>query len=581
MSNRNNTSEEDYLDSLLRSITGAADEQSDSDSLDDSLLEEEINFGNEDNIGASDEEFLSDFEKEFFGDSDEELLGGIMDEVDSVQEEAPLVMPSNVDVQPEMMTVPDVQLEPEVQIEPELQMQPNIQPEANEEVNLDDDMESLRAAFATETMSDAEQASIADDMPDLEQLLADMDDTEEQALVNEAIASEDTAVEEDLKGLYDILGMEEGEGELPDDIEEKPKKKGLFSRKEKKEKPPKEKKKKNKKEKKSREDLQTEIDDDFSDFGDIDLGSLGGGMSDDDEAFGLDDSNASEEIGGDLGLDDSIFDDMGENDRLMKQMDDGEIDEDELLGDEEDPKEKKKREKKEKKEKAKKEKAEKAKNAKSAKAKKPKKEKEKKVKEPDEIIKVPTIFIIFAISFVVVVVIGAKLGGDYYHYNEQFYEAIALYVYGSEPEEGEVIDQEKYESKFNDAYTLLRGLEMKETDHQTFFDQLETIMLMDRHYEAFKTYMLLEDFEHGLDSLIKAVKMYDKYQNEARELECFDEMTVVLGWVDAKLKAVYGVTESQAREMYMIKDDDEYAVVVRSIAAEARLNYQKNNVEEE
>ena len=84
MSNRNNTSEEDYLDSLLRSITGAADEQSDSDSLDDSLLEEEINFGNEDNIGASDEEFLSDFEKVFFGDSDEELLGGIMDEVDSV-----------------------------------------------------------------------------------------------------------------------------------------------------------------------------------------------------------------------------------------------------------------------------------------------------------------------------------------------------------------------------------------------------------------------------------------------------------------------------------------------------------------
>ena len=52
----------------------------------------------------------------------------------------------------------------------------------------------------------------------------------------------------------------------------------------------------------------------------------------------------------------------------------------------------------------------------------------------------------------------------------------------------------------------------------------------------FNSYLaLLEDYEHGLDSLIKAVKMYDKYQNTARDLGCFDDMTVILGWVDHKL----------------------------------------------
>ena len=93
--------------------------------------------------------------------------------------------------------------------------------------------------------------------------------------------------------------------------------------------------------------------------------------------------------------------------------------------------------------------------------------------------------------------------------------------------------------------------------------------------------MLNEDFAHGLDSLVKAVKMYDKYQNEARELKCFDEMTVVLGWVENKLTTTYGVSLSEARELSMIKDDDDYAVKVRTIAAKVEAEYNKNKVDEE
>ena len=183
--------------------------------------------------------------------------------------------------------------------------------------------------------------------------------------------------------------------------------------------------------------------------------------------------------------------------------------------------------------------------------------------------------------FVLIVVLVAKIGGEYYHYNERFYEAVSLYVYGNDLEEGETLDQEAYESKFDDAYNLIYGMEMKEDDHQVFYNQLTTIMLMDRHYEAYKSFMLNDDYAHGLDSLIKAVKMYDKYQNEARELKCFDEMTVVLGWVETKLVSTYGLSVSEARELSMIKDDDEYAVKVREIAAKAEANKINNNGNEE
>ena len=122
---------------------------------------------------------------------------------------------------------------------------------------------------------------------------------------------------------------------------------------------------------------------------------------------------------------------------------------------------------------------------------------------------------------------------------------------------------------------------MKEKDHQVFYDQLTTIELMDCHYQAYRSFMMMEDYAHGLDSLIKAIKMYDKYQNEARDLKCFDEMTVVLGWVDTGLNKTYGITQSEARELSMIRDDDDYAVKVRAIAAKAEEAHNKNKVDEE
>lgn len=547
MSDKNNISEEDYLDSLLRAITNEDVADNKPENAESEMLDELIGF--EDAVGTdgSEEDFLSDFERELnisdetLYDIDNDILGAIGE---AVSEEV-----SDTDMTSENTFVRE---------EPEM----------------------AENSFTDEIESQLEMDSISES----EEL--ELEQAEEKAIVEEAIAQEDSSVEEDLKGLYNILGMEGAQGELPDNIEETPKKKGkkekkkgLFSRKDKKKKAQLEEQlnamEANQGEAENNTDAMDAFDESILSGFDDNLTSENSENID----FGLDETVSLDDSAMDFGqgFDDSIFDEMSENEQLIQQMDAGEIDEADLLSDDE-PKGKKKKKKKEKKEKKeKKKKAPAKKNAKKT----AKVKKEKKPKDPDDIIKIPVVFVVFAISFVAVVVLMAKIGGDYYHYNQKFYEAISLYVYGNELEEGETLDEEKYETKFTKAYSMLSGMEMKEKDHQTFYNQLETIMLMDHHYEAYKTYMLLEDFDHGLDSLIKAVKMYDKYQNQARELDCFDEMSVVLSWVNSKLESTYGLTESQARELSMLSDDNEYAVQVRTIAETARSEYEKNKVEEE
>lgn len=517
MADKNNIADENYLDNLLKAITGEGEDVSEQTSAD------ELDFDSALKQNDSEEAFLSDFEKEFFEDSesdvqfdDSDLFGGFDDA-------------------------------------------------------------SMDTGIAAE-----------------EEVAKD--------LVDAAVDVGDTSVEEDLQGLYGILGVDNAEEGLPENVEDKPKKKGLFGRKDKEKK---EKKPKEKKEKKSKKDDAQGAEEIANDAQGVSNGlegldvealfdNVGNSSTDGEEGFdmsgdlgfSLDDSSsmdmgADDSTGFDFGLDDSGFGDIAEseNDMLIRQMEEGELDEDELLANDDETdskkakKEKKKKEKKEKKEKAKKEKA--PKKAKPAKVKKEKAPKVKKPTDPDDIIHVPIIAIILMLSFVVVAVVAAKMGGDYYYYQERIYDAVELYV------DTDQTDIEKYEGRYSEAYRLLSGLEMRNKEHQAFFDQVQTIMFMDQHYEAYKNYMLLENFDNGLDSLIKAIKMYDKYQNQARDLGCFDDMTVILSWVDDKLENTYGITESRARELSMLEDDQEYAIAVRAIAHEAEAKYLEMKAEEE
>ncbi len=533
MADKNNIADENYLDNLLKAITGETEEDTT-----DKINEDELEFESAIKDTGLDDEFLSDFEKEFFDDDESKMLDDMFGEVKD----------KNV-----------------------------------------------------ETSSVSEEPSASNESDVSELFASQMSDIGE------------SSVEEDLQGLYGILGVENATDNISENVVEEPKKKGLFGRKKKEKAPKKEKEKKPKKEKNKKSDNESVAmaynavtegaDNSFADelnepvqsvdpaLEGIDVealfnsgnafgGEVGGfNMPDGFSLDGAETISFGSDENGDLtfGLDDSGFgsSNENENDMLIRQMEDGDLEE-EIL-EEESGKGKKKKKEKKPKEKKSKDKGDKKEKA-SKKAKKPKKVKEPKVKkpkEPDEIVNIPVVAIVFMLSFVVVAVVAAKMGGDYYFYQERIYDAVALYV------DTDQTNVEAYEGRYSEAYRLLSGMKMRNKEHQAFYDQVQTIMFMDRHYEAYKGYMLLENFDNGLDSLIKAVKMYDKYQNKARELGCFDDMTVILSWVSSKLNDVYGITESRARELYMLTDDREYANIVRDIAGKAETKYLETKVEKE
>lgn len=377
--------------------------------------------------------------------------------------------------------------------------------------------------------------------------------------------------EEDMQGLYDILGVNDAEENQDNDEismleKEKPKKKNKKD-----EKAKKAKKKlgfgKKKKSKKSEEetddfdlDLGMNLGMDLSDDG-LNKGSMEQNPDEDLDDPGLSIHSGIEEMG--LGGFEDIF--MGGEETESQPdsktgigiLDDYDDDDDDMSDDEEEEPKKKEKKKKEKKEKKPKEK--------KTKEKKPKKEKpkkEKKPKEPDQIIRIPVPFIVFCISIIVFLVVGLKLGGNYKYYMERTDAALTYYL----------------DKNFDAAYDELRGLELNEKD-VNFYNQVETIMFVQRHYTSYKSLYSLKKYDQALFTLLRGVKMYDKYKDIAREYNCYDDMTLVLGWITTALQEKYGLTESAARELNLITDRYEYAEKIYSLADEAEAR--ENALEEE
>ncbi len=379
----------------------------------------------------------------------------------------------------------------------------------------------------------------------------------EDSLNEGAENSAEETPENQVSDLMNIMGITEEDEEAGEENKGKPKKKkkektknkkGFFS--------------KHKKEKDSESELDGDLEKgvDFSDneaqmgnssdsvdinaneSGDVDmfnLDAIANNAESDDYSFGLDMDFGEEEN-----------QDLDENENLIRQMDRGEIDEEEILSEEG------KEEKGKKKEKKKKEK-----KPKKAKVKKVKAPRVKKPKEPDEIIPIPKVLLIFSFSFIVLLVICLIFGGNLKYYNEKMQRATTFYV------------NKDYEA----AYGEISGLSIREKD-QDFYNQVFTVMLVSHQYTAGKNLLTVGDYEQALHSYLKGIAMYDKYQNQARDLNCLDEMNGVLEQLNKELNDTFGLTESKARGLNLLDSKEEYAYNVKVLAKKImEKNQEKNN----
>lgn len=597
MADKKTMSDEDYLDSLLKSITGSEnskdEEYKDKDESDFAkALEKEI--------GLKDDEdtFLNDIENDLFANGEVLSEAGQEDddEDNSIDEVNGYEALTDTAKSNDDLNVAEVDNKKKKKNtkkglfgrnkkivisdnsdntdENQAEKQAEKQAENQTESQTEKQAEKQRASIDTTDNSNTPEDTVtenteAEDFDDFSLDFGndyndnfDMEFDEDNASKSEGSLNEgaenpaEETPENQVSDLMNIMGITEEDEEAGEENKGKPKKKkkektknkkGFFS--------------KHKKEKDSESELSGDLEKgvDFSDneaqmgnssdnvdinaneSGDADmfnLDAIANNAESDDYSFGLDMDFGEEEN-----------QDLDENENLIRQMDRGEIDEEEILSEEG------KEEKGKKKEKKKKEK-----KPKKAKVKKVKAPRVKKPKEPDEIIPIPKVLLIFSFSFIVLLVICLIFGGNLKYYNEKMQRATTFYV------------NKDYEA----AYGEISGLSIREKD-QDFYNQVFTVMLVSHQYTAGKNLLAVGDYEQALHSYLKGIAMYDKYQNQARDLNCLDEMNGVLEQLNKELNDTFGLTESKARELNLLDSKEEYAYNVRTLAKKIMEKNQEEN----
>lgn len=581
MADKKTMSDEDYLDSLLKSIT-----ESESSKDEEYKDKDESDFAKalEEEIGLKDDEdtFLNDIENDLFANGEVLSEEEEDDEDNSIDEVNGYEALTDTAKSNDDLNVAEVDNKKKKKNTKKGLFGRNkkIVISDNSDNTDENQAENQRASIDTadnsntpeDTVTENTEAEDFDDFSldlgnDFENDYNDNFDMEfdednvsksEDSLNEGAENSAEETPENQVSDLMNIMGItkedeeagKENKGKSKKKKKEKTKnKKGFFS--------------KHKKEKDSESELDGDLEKgvDFSDneaqmgnnsdsvdinaneSGDVDmfnLDAIANNAESDDYSFGL---------GMDFGEEENQ--DLDENENLIRQMDRGEIDEEEILSKDEDKEEKKKK-KKEKKKKEKKPKKPKVKKVKALKVKKP--------KEPDEIIPIPKVLLIFSFSFIVLLVICLIFGGNLKYYNEKMQRATTFYV------------NKDYEA----AYGEISGLSIREKD-QDFYNQVFTVMLVSHQYTAGKNLLAVGDYEQALHSYLKGIAMYDKYQNQARDLNCLDEMNGVLEQLNKELNDTFGLTESKARELNLLDSKEEYAYNVRTLAKKIMEKNQEEN----
>ena len=193
--------------------------------------------------------------------------------------------------------------------------------------------------------------------------------------------------------------------------------------------------------------------------------------------------------------------------------------------------------------------AEKDKESKPKKEKPPKPKKEKKPKEPDNSPKIPLsvifIFLLLSASIIGVVVMGMNYMGLERHMNQ----AIELY------NEGDYVI----------AYEKLIGLELTTEEEQLTRNRARILADLQQCKDEYDVFVAQGLHEFALDSLIKGVGRYEKYQDEAAEYGIGDVYNSYMDYINSKLAETYNITHEDALAIYKQKNRHYYTIELKKV----------------
>ncbi|MCM1494330.1 MAG: hypothetical protein NC089_00855 [Bacteroides sp.] len=103
------------------------------------------------------------------------------------------------------------------------------------------------------------------------------------------------------------------------------------------------------------------------------------------------------------------------------------------------------------------------------------------------------------------------------------------------------------------AYREILGVEVKE-QHQELEAQIYTVMYVERQYEAYQNYVILNQPDLALDALLQGLDKYDVYYDDAVALGIVDDLNIAKTKILAALTNTYGLSETEAKEILQMDD---------------------------
>ena len=124
--------------------------------------------------------------------------------------------------------------------------------------------------------------------------------------------------------------------------------------------------------------------------------------------------------------------------------------------------------------------------------------------------------------------------------------------------------------KYGMAYREILGVNVKEQD-KDLESRIYTVMYVERQYEAYENYRVMDKPDKALDSLLQGLAKYDDYYQEAQTLNILDDYNYAKNQIVTALNEAYGMTEADALELLQLPDQ-EYTEQIRLRSADVQFN---------
>lgn len=142
---------------------------------------------------------------------------------------------------------------------------------------------------------------------------------------------------------------------------------------------------------------------------------------------------------------------------------------------------------------------------------------------------------------------GVVIGTNIYSYSQSITKAT------------EYFDVQKY----NNAYEEVYGLTIKEKD-ETIYEKIMTVMYVNKELNSYNNFYALRMYPEALDSLIKGLKRYEKYKQDAQSLGIESDLNYVRRQILGELKGSFSISEKQAMKLAGIEEQNEYSEAIQN-----------------